>query len=289
MFVDALVIGTLRRKGKNIDREFAEMSLARTWWDSLHQGGPAGSGDLGEDELSSRSHELTAGFIQSLAPLVISGRPEISLLKCEYGESAYRDALYTELGIDCPEEVRRAVRKRKAEYLAGRYLGELLLRRNGLRSSITIGRHRQPLWPKGWVGSITHTDNRAISCIADAGQVGLLGVDLERWLSDRVAEDISATLINSREDQVLQGSWTRARALTLIFSAKESFFKAVYPAVGYYFDFDCVELVELDWAGGTLVLRAVKTLSALVAKGDVFHARFSEFPDEVLTILAGER
>ncbi|GAA0724684.1 4'-phosphopantetheinyl transferase family protein [Dokdonella soli] len=265
------------------------MSRSETWRESSSYGhcdGSGGSKVLDEEKLSSRLHELTAGFIQSLESLVIPSRPEVSLLQCRYDSSAYRDVLYTKLGIDCPEGVRRAVRKRKAEHLAGRYLGQLLLRRHCLQSPIPIGGNRQPLWPEGWVGSITHTDSVAITCIADAGQVGLLGVDLERWLCDQVAEEISATLICSSEDRVLQGAWPRARALTLAFSAKESLFKAIYPVVGYYFNFDCVEIVELDWAGGMLALRVARTLSALVAKGDVFHAHFSELPDNVLTLLA---
>ena len=49
---------------------------------------------------------------------------------------------------------------------------------------------------------------------------------------------------------------------TILFAAKESFYKAAYPSVRRFIDFDEVDAVAWDDAGGTLVLRPRERLAA---------------------------
>lgn len=226
-------------------------------------------------------------FFDELQRLRLPALPAVSLLRCSFRVGAYDDALFAHLGIDCPAEVQRSVRKRKAEYLAGRYLGSRLLRQHGAAPSIASGTHRQPLWPAGWVGSISHTDRSAIVCLARRESVAMLGIDLEGWLDESAANNVAGHLVNAREARLLQSAGPRTRALTLAFSAKESLFKAVYPAVGRYFDFDGAELVALDPSRQRLILRITQDLSSAVVAGQEFQAHYFAAADEVLTVVAG--
>jgi 4'-phosphopantetheinyl transferase N-terminal domain len=102
------------------------------------------------------------GFIRKAERLAFPGFPDIAALRCRYCAPAYHDTLFGELGIVFPEQVRQAVRKRKAEYLAGRYLCRILLGERGLPTQVANGSHRQPLWPAGWIGSVTHMYGPAV-------------------------------------------------------------------------------------------------------------------------------
>lgn len=164
------------------------------------------------------------------------------------------------------DNVRNAVAKRKAEFLAGRYLAGCLLDSNGLPGSLATGVHRQPLWPEGWVGSITHARDAAAVIIAQESRVSALGIDLEHWLSDRLAEDIRASIV-SHEELLALAAWPLFEALTLAFSAKESVFKALYPKVGRYFDFSAARIVALDTRRSVLSVEICEPLSTHVVPG----------------------
>lgn len=228
---------------------------------------------------------LVNGFIFDIASLEFKLWPGMTLLRCKFDVSAFRDELYGQLCITCPENIRSAVPKRKAEFLAARYLSRILLETRGLPTNLPSGHHRQPLWPTGWVGSITHTHDTAVSVLAASWQGSLLGIDLERWMDPEIADKIKRTIVDNREECLLAGPWPFAHALTLAFSAKESLFKAIYPMVGCYFDFDCVELVELDYASGTFVFRIARVLSPRVGIGEVFQGHFDILDNGVLTVV----
>ena len=59
-----------------------------------------------------------------------------------------------------------------------------------------------------------------------------------------------------------EGRISIQNALTLIFSAKESLFKALYPSVGYYFDFKDAEITEVNYTQTFLKFRLLKSLGA---------------------------
>lgn len=230
--------------------------------------------------------EPVTRFIQELEPVSLPFLPGIALLRCRFDLADYSDNLYEQVGICCPDNIRQAVRNRKAEYLAGRYLSRILLQEKGLAPDLPSGHHRQPLWPPGWVGSITHTRDMAISCIAARSQLSLLGIDLEHWPGAQVTDEIAADIVARDEERLLLGPWPPAHALTLAFSAKESLFKAVYPTVGCYFDFNCIKLVDLDYVAKTFALRVATELSQEIPSGKVVHGHFDISDQRLFTIVA---
>ena len=77
----------------------------------------------------------------------------------------------------------------------------------------------------------------------------------------------------------------REWVLTLLFSAKESLFKALYPALQRDFDFMAAELAALAQAERRFTLRLTVTLSAHFKAGDCFDGYFSEDGDHLTTLV----
>ena len=86
---------------------------------------------------------------------------------------------------------------------------------------------REPLWPDGISGSITHSGTEAMAVVAP--YPALIGIDSEAILAENEAREIKDGIIDVREERVLSHSgYPFALALTLVFSAKESLFKALF-------------------------------------------------------------
>lgn len=230
-------------------------------------------------------HHVATNFITK--PTLIS-RPFLQsgiAFSSHYTLAGYHEALFEQLGIICPDNIYNAVTKRKAEYLAGRYLSRLLLLFHGLKPvNILSGIHRQPLWPIGWVGSITHTHDTVISCLASLSQISLLGIDIENWMTLSTAKEIAEKIIDKKEE-ILLPLGTYQQRITLAFSAKESLFKALYPIVGYYFDFDTARLIDFKITDSSFILQLKKNLSYSVREGDLFFGYFNMNKKNVLTFV----
>lgn len=131
--------------------------------------------------------------------------------------------------------IARAVDKRKREFRAGRNCAHALFKEHGIACDALLkGTQREPAWPEGWAGSITHTDGMCAVAIASQSHYLGIGLDVEQDgpLSDGVRKMICSP---SEEDHI---SALKARddhrfgSLALdkvIFSAKESFHKIYFP------------------------------------------------------------
>lgn len=139
--------------------------------------------------------------------------------------------------------------KRQAEYLAGRYLGRLSMQQSGLFSpappQLGIGLLRAPIWPEKVTVSITYHQYSACAVVLTQPLAtnNLVGVDTEIWLASQQASEIAVSIHNPDELHILvSAGFTNAQATTLLFSAKEAFFKAICPLVGEYFGVDAAKL-----------------------------------------------
>jgi len=179
--------------------------------------------------------------------------------------------------------------KRKAEFLAGRLMARCALENlYGKSCQILTGRHRAPIWPEEVVGSISHTDNSACCAVALKTDVPYLGIDKEDWIPSLIIKDISDNIINEREKLLLRRlSLDFEKAFTLTFSAKECLFKALYPSIGYYFDFDSAEIVSLSLEDNSFELILTKTLAADYPRGRKFIGYFVVDSEGSLCWLSG--
>ncbi len=149
-----------------------------------------------------------------------------------------------------PEEAsllpENAAEKRKSEFALGRAAARQALAELGLREPPPVlrGAGREPLWPEGIVGSITHCGSFAIAVVGKQEHVKALGIDLEDV--ERVSHDeIARFICNEREHRwVFDGDDGQLR-LAMLFSAKESIYKALYPLEQRFFDFHAVTLTWL--------------------------------------------
>jgi len=161
-----------------------------------------------------------------------------------------------------PDVLGQWVLKRQAQFLAGRIAAKNALSSIFVTSeNIAIGQHREPLWPKGVFGSISHSGDVSIAtaqCQSDVTEATIgIGLDIQA-VFDQEEQAKLLTIILSQHDQILfekvKSSLPENHFLTLIFSAKESYFKAVFSQVKEYFDFDEVSIESIDLQNNQLTL-----------------------------------
>jgi 4'-phosphopantetheinyl transferase EntD len=155
-----------------------------------------------------------------------------------------------------PEErelVRGCVEKRRREIVAARLSARSALGELGIHNfPLLAGPKREPLWPRMVVGSITHTDvgpdGYCGVAVADARQVAALGIDAEPRQA-LPAELWSSVLDTDEQRQCLRHSESGILA-RLIFSAKETTYKTLFPRLQRFLDFPDVH-VDLQLEEGT--------------------------------------
>lgn len=203
------------------------------------------------------------------------------------------DALIARLseldGIPLPEALATAVAKRRLEYLAGRYCARAALRdcAHALADEpVAQGENREPLWPLGVSGSIAHTTGYVVAAVTTSGGVRALGVDVERWMDDDAPRRIGAHITIEGELAALceRSGWPSERVLTLVFSAKETLYKCLYPEVQRYFGFHEARVEAFEPERGAFVISLLNDLEHLPA-GLSFEGRFAILDEIVLTSL----
>lgn len=176
-------------------------------------------------------------------------------------------------------ELSNAGRKRKAEHLAGRIAAAHALPEHTVPG---IGPGGEPLWPEGFSGSITHSGTQAMAVVVHHPDA-LVGIDCEAVLPDREAREIQDGIIDEQEEMCLTRSgYPFALALTLVFSAKESLFKALYPRVKIYMGFDCARITRLNEKTLTLALTHPQ---AGFKEGTLFTLHWLLHGDHAITLL----
>ena len=148
-----------------------------------------------------------------------------------------------------PEEsaiIRNAVEKRRRDFRAGRACARLALAALGVHDvAIPSGPRREPLWPPGIVGSITHCPGYVAAAVAFREHLPALGIDAEEW--GAAGSDIESLICTAAElDRYHDSEYPCWRSL--VFSAKESLFKALYPLRHFELEFSDVE-VTLELPG----------------------------------------
>lgn len=125
---------------------------------------------------------------------------------------------------------------RRSEFAAGRACAHRALVEIGAPApSIACGRRRQPLWPTGVTGSISHADGLAVAVAARTRPgIASLGVDLE--VAARLEDELWPHVLTRSERDACAAS-TDPTSAARVFSAKEAVFKALYPVLGAEIDF----------------------------------------------------
>lgn len=141
-----------------------------------------------------------------------------------------------------PEEaalVAQAVPKRRREFATVRVCARRAMDKLGVAPRPVLpGERGAPGWPPGLIGSMTHCENYAAAALARATDLASLGIDAEPHgpLPEGVLEAVALpserarlTGLAARHPQL---HWER-----LLFSAKESVYKAWFPLTRSWLDF----------------------------------------------------
>ena len=183
-------------------------------------------------------------------------------------------------GMVLPDSLSGAVRTRQIEFLAGRLCAQRALAQldsEGRGAPVLTLPSGAPGFPTGLVGSITHAGGFVSAALARTTVAESIGIDSEVIASTRRASRVMRRVATARELDAAahEVDSDRALAVTLLFSAKESLFKCLYPSVGRVFDYLDAH-VELAAEGTSGLFRAVvrESLSERVRLGALFHGRF---------------
>lgn len=139
--------------------------------------------------------------------------------------------------------VANAVPKRVREFAAGRNCARRALASLGAAPiAIPMGKDRAPVWPSGYVGSISHSHGVCCAVAARREHVEAIGVDVE--LASPLSDELANRVCRRDElDHVsdlpalAKGDWFK-----LVFSAKETLYKCYYPLARSFLDFQDVSI-----------------------------------------------
>lgn len=154
------------------------------------------------------------------------------------------------LHVEEETAVARATEKRRQEFRAGRAAARAALGRFGVvGATIPRGADRLPIWPDGFVGSISHCPGWCAAAVARRHDLAAIGLDIE--VRRRVRRELHTTLCTPAELAWMAIGDGGVETATLLFSAKEAVYKCVYPTTRARLAFTDVE-VAVDLRSGGL-------------------------------------
>lgn len=167
--------------------------------------------------------------------------------------------------------------KRIGDFTAGRLCARRALEAFGVRDfPLLPGPDRQPLWPQGYVGSITHTEGYSAAVVGRRTQFRSLGVDAETIAA--VHAELWPRILGEaelRRVEQLEAPEARVRAAALIFAAKEAFYKCQFHLTAEWLEFEDLHIDSPDFGreAGQFSVRPCRALK-LQHPGELLQGRF---------------
>jgi 4'-phosphopantetheinyl transferase EntD len=180
------------------------------------------------------------------------------------------------------EAVAGAGAVRRREFATVRYCARAALARVGAAPGPILPRregprwaHRAPRWPEGFVGSMTHCDGYRAAAVARCADVASLGIDAEPNIT-MPAGVLKLTALPEERDSLVRlhavdpsVAWDR-----MLFSAKESVYKAWFPLTGRWLDFHECVIVPDPYRGTFVATLRVPGPVVSGVRTDCFHGRW---------------
>lgn len=223
-------------------------------------------------------HPATGSFAAWHPGVLSAGADLLPYARIGFDIARFHPALFDEHAIAMPRAIAHAVPKRQAEFLAGRLCARAALGLYGVSACIASGAGREPLWPGGFIGSITHDARSAAAIVCPHERFTGIGIDIETIVGVEAGKALLTHVICAAELELVdawRGELARETLLTIIFSAKESFFKAAYAQVRRFVDFDALRLTGMDGATKTLRFCLQCTLSPDLVKGQAIESSYA--------------
>lgn len=133
--------------------------------------------------------------------------------------------------------------KRLKDFSTGRYCARKALANLGVgNAEILMSDDKQPIWPTGYVGSISHSSKLAGAVAAKSSHAKSIGLDIETI--GKIKPEMWPLLYTETESKFLN-SFTGEELpyyTTLLFSFKEAFYKLQFPLTKTFLEFTDVEI-----------------------------------------------
>jgi len=175
----------------------------------------------------------------------------------------------------------KAIERRRVYFSMGRAAARDALSELGIYGvAIQRGPSGEPLWPAGIVGAISHAGDLAIAIVGDQTHYAGLGIDIEQLSRGLTAR--AARLICTPAEMDWVDPEAGTTRLTMLFSAKEAVFKALFPIEGVWLGFGDA---ELTWHPERCAFdaRLLKSASSGYPRGATLVVRCSVVGADVLS------
>ncbi|GAB2979587.1 hypothetical protein GCM10027049_13610 [Mucilaginibacter puniceus] len=172
--------------------------------------------------------------------------------------------------------------KRLKDFSTGRYCARKALADIGHENAeILVGNDKQPIWPKGYVGSISHSGKLVGAVAGKASRVKSIGLDIESI--GKIKPDMWRLLYTDVETEFLNSFSGEELAYhtTLLFSLKEAFYKLQFPLTKTFLNFTDVEVKPFDNKLELVVLKNFAGKNMLPGSIPLYHVQEK---DQLITL-----
>lgn len=256
------------------------------------------------------NNSLTQGFERAWSMSVRStledasiGELQVHFVEFSRGTLLNADEVL-EARLPWPEAIERSAPLRQTEFVFGRLAVRHALASVSpslINTEVRIGTNREPLWPEGVIGSLTHVAGLAGAAVVASRFWRFLGIDLERPARGESQHALRALVLDEAELSLLLAASPLPdeadldARVTQVFSAKESLFKAAFPEGRRYFGFSAARLCDYEVAAcepgpkALLVLEVRKDVGGAFVVGSRWRVELWSVPgtDACLSVLAG--
>ena len=170
--------------------------------------------------------------------------------------------------------------QRKSEYSSGRRVAHEALKLLAGAPAAVARNGRLPEWPAGYRGTISHSREIAIAMVASTSDCHGVGLDVVK--KNAVSAKVAARIMLTEEIVPPSSGFNDADWRAIVFSAKESVYKAVHPEIGEFLEFRDVE-IKMNESDRSFTASTVEkgSSTAIVRAGIGF---VSDFEDHWLTL-----
>lgn len=228
---------------------------------------------------------LSDDFLESVQTIELNNKDpksndKLTIQLIEYAVNQYSNSLFSKFEIEAPTNINSLSIQRKASFLAGRLAVKNAFLDLDIRpENIKAGLHKQPIWPNNIVGSISHCNSYSIATLNNISSYieENIGIDFQDIISQKDIELIRNTVLTEPELNFLgmdEEGWNQEQIFTLIFSAKESYFKAMYPQVRQYFNFIDITISSIDFTIQQLTIAVEKKMNVQIDLEKEYQVNF---------------